>query len=185
MTFRRGMRRLALFLGVLGMIAGGIGSYIELSSLLAERSNHRKFGQLVSLDAVQNERKLLKSLDSGVVPRTGDEYNTPIPPGATIGSPAPPNGEKFFPNPDYRPPAGQGSEQTKLTKSGIAEIHWTPDNEVDYLKAIDGQYYFAGFAPGWWQYLLALALPVIGFLIPWGFVNALVWVGFGFIEPQC
>jgi hypothetical protein len=165
MTFRRGMKRLALFLGVLGMIAGGTASYIELSSLLAERSHHRKFEQLVSTDAVRK----LNGFSIGDLPLSA----------ATKAGPPP--DDEFVPNPDYRP---QDSEPSELTKSGIAEVHWTQDHEVDYIKTTDGQYYFAGSAPSWWEFLLTLTLPVIGFLIPWGFVNALVWVGSGFIEPQ-
>jgi hypothetical protein len=33
-----------------------------------------------------------------------------------------------------------------------------------------------------WQYLLTLTLPVIGFLIPWGFVRAVLWVVAGLVE---
>ncbi len=156
MTFRRGMKRLALFLGALGAVVGGVASSIELDNLITQRSNHRKFEQLVSTDVVQQQRKLLKSI------------------------PPPPNGEDFFPNPDYKLPAVQG----EMNKSGIAEIHWTPDHEVDYLKTVDGQYYLAGSAPRWWQYFLTLTLPIVGFFIPWGLVTALVWVCSGFIEPQ-
>jgi len=180
MTFRRGMKRLALFLGALGAIVGGVAAYIATGSLITQKSHHQKFEQLVSTNAVQKERKLLKWLQSAPVDANG--FSIGDVPLNTTGS-APPD-TQFFPNPDYRPPTAQGSEPSELALSGIAEVHWTQDNEVEYIKGTDGQCYFAGSAPRWWQYFLTLTLPIVGFFIPWGLVTALVWVCSGFIEPQ-
>jgi hypothetical protein len=35
-----------------------------------------------------------------------------------------------------------------------------------------------------WQYVLTLTIPVVGFVIPWGFVRAVSWVISGFIEAK-
>ncbi len=36
-------------------------------------------------------------------------------------------------------------------------------------------------APSFWQYLPALAFPFLGFLLPWGTVKTLAWIGTGFM----
>jgi hypothetical protein len=35
-------------------------------------------------------------------------------------------------------------------------------------------------APNLWLYLLVAVLPLIGFVLPWGLVRAVGWVGAGF-----
>ncbi len=36
-------------------------------------------------------------------------------------------------------------------------------------------------APSRWQYLPALAFPLLGFFLPWGAIKALTWIGTGFV----
>ena len=39
-------------------------------------------------------------------------------------------------------------------------------------------------APSLWQYLPALAFPLLGFLVPWGTLKTLTWIGMGFAIPR-
>ena len=57
MNLREGTRRLALFLGAVGAIAGGFASYLELRSVLEQRANHNRFEQLANSDVVKLEQK--------------------------------------------------------------------------------------------------------------------------------
>jgi hypothetical protein len=57
MNLREGTRRLALLLGVLGAIAGGFASYLELQSVLSQRARHNSFEQLANSPVVQQARK--------------------------------------------------------------------------------------------------------------------------------
>jgi hypothetical protein len=208
MTFKRGMRRLALFLGVLGAIAGGFASYVGLRPLNAQRTRHKKFEQLANLDVVQQQRKLNSWGDQR------DEYSTPIPPGAAIGTPAtsgpqsapasqtlrvgdpiPQNaiiGQPNTPTSPPAPPPGYSASDfipnpfytPTLNASGIEKVNWAKDNEIQSIETVDGALYFAESAPSAWQYVSIAAFPVLGFFIPWGFISALVWVGTGFFDSS-
>lgn len=57
MNLREGTRRLALLLGVVGAIAGGFVSYLELQTTLEQRARHNSFKQLATSDVVQQDRK--------------------------------------------------------------------------------------------------------------------------------
>ena len=56
-NFKEGTRRLALLLGAVGVILGGVVSYVELQSALEQRVNHNKWVRLSASDVVQQERK--------------------------------------------------------------------------------------------------------------------------------
>jgi hypothetical protein len=58
-NLREGTRRLALLLGVVGAILGGIASYFQLQPVLAQRALQNKFESLAASEVVQQERKLL------------------------------------------------------------------------------------------------------------------------------
>ena len=57
MNLREGTRRLALLFGVLGAVAGGYVSYLELQGTLEQSARHNKFQHLATSDVVQQERK--------------------------------------------------------------------------------------------------------------------------------
>ena len=57
MNLREGTRRLALFLGVAGVIAGGFFSYLFLQPALDQRARHNRFEQLANSEVVQQELK--------------------------------------------------------------------------------------------------------------------------------
>jgi hypothetical protein len=70
-----------------------------------------------------------------------------------------------------------------VDKDGIKTIHWTKDNEIESIEAEDGQTLYPTPAPSAWLYLLIALFPVLGFLIPWGVVRSVGWVGAGFVQP--
>lgn len=97
MTFNRGMRRLALFLGVLGAIAGVVATYVELQPLSAQRSRRQRFEQLASADVVQQQQKLLGPSQAATWEQP-EGYSMPIPPGGINGDPTatrPPNSQSL------------------------------------------------------------------------------------------
>jgi predicted small secreted protein len=71
----------------------------------------------------------------------------------------------------------------QVDKGGIKTIHWTKDNEIESIEAEDGQTLYPTPAPSAWLYLLIALFPVLGFLIPWGVVRSVGWVGAGFVQP--
>jgi len=148
------MKRLALFVGVLGAIAGGVVSYLNLSDVLATRARHNAFERLAASDVVQQERKLLQAGQGWVV------SDSPIPP----------------------PPSGFVPYSYQVNKGGIQTVLWTKDYAVESIVTESGETLHPEPAPSFWQYLLPLVFPVVGFFIPWGLASAVVWVGAGFFE---
>jgi predicted small secreted protein len=144
-NLREGTRRLALLLGVVGAIAGGFGSYLELQGVLDQRARHNRFEQLAASDAAQ---QVLRSQAGWVVidPKTGERT--------------------------------QWDQQ--VGKGGIKTIHWTKDNQIESIET-DNEYLYPTSSPAAWEYALILLLPVLGFLIPWGAIRAIGWVGTGFL----
>jgi len=57
MNLKEGTRRLALLLGVAGVLFGGFISYLELQEIQSQRARHNKFEQLAASDVVQQERE--------------------------------------------------------------------------------------------------------------------------------
>lgn len=68
-----------------------------------------------------------------------------------------------------------------LSKGGITTIHWSHDYGVTSIETLDGQTLYPTAAPSAWRYLLITILPLFGFIIPWGVVRAIGWVGAGFV----
>ena len=174
MTFKRGMRRLALFVGVLGAIAGGLASYFDLQSLLEQRERHNAFERFANSAVVQAERKRLqapdpfaayggKTIKSGADPKSTEGW-------VVSDSPVPP------------PPPGFILDHSDVNKGGIKSLFWANNYEVKSLETEDGQSLFPEPAPSFWLYPLAATFPFLGFLAPWGLVSALIWVGAGFVD---
>jgi len=191
MNLREGTRRLALLLGALGAIVGGFASYMELQSVMDQRARHNKFEQLAASDVVKRERaseavSVLRGLTEdrrkAILARLSPDVKKDVLP--LLTAPAaeaqlaqlPPN---FVP---YQPmPADSPSEPNR---GGIKIIHWTNDIDVESIETEDGQALHPTATRSAWEYLLVALLPVFGFLIPWGAVRAIGWVGAGFIQSS-
>jgi hypothetical protein len=65
-------------------------------------------------------------------------------------------------------------------KGGIKVIHWTRALGVESIETQDGQALYPTPAPSRLLYIIAVILPVLGFVLPWGLVRAVTWVGAGF-----
>ena len=148
MNLKEGTRRLALLLGVIGTILGGIASYIELRNVLSEMEYHDRFERLANSDVVQQERKSLAGWVS-IDPKTGERI--------------------------------QWDQQ--VDKGGIKTIHWTKNNEIESIET-ENQRVYPTAAPSARQYSLIALFPILGFLIPWGAVRAIGWLGAGFVESS-
>jgi hypothetical protein len=189
MNFREGTRRLGMLLGAFGVILGGVVSFLILQPAMEQRARHNKFEQLAASDVVQQERKskaisvlrgLTEDRQRDILARLAPDVKKdilakfsaqPLVP-APLAPDLPPG---FIP---YQPmPADSPSEPNW---GGIKIIHWTNDIDVESIEMSDGQYLFPTPAPAAKTYFLAALLPVLGFFIPWGLVNAIGWVGAGF-----
>lgn len=174
------MKRLALFVGALGAIAGCIATFVFLSDILEQRARHQAFERLANSQVVQQQRKLLQQpiVQSSAVTEW-DAQGNPIlqRPGASTTASTQPqlDWSKAQPLP------------SEVDKGGIKTINWTGDLGdlgVGSIDTEDGRTLYPEPAPSFWSYLLPLFFPVLGFFIPWGLVSAVVWVGAGFVDNQ-
>lgn len=162
MNLREGTRRLALLLGALGAIIGGIASFYELhtvQTVLRERADHMRFEQLINSGLVSRERDAKKAWLAKVT--------------------------RFSPSSPYTYVFSFSDFTSKVDQGGIHQINWTDNFEVQSIETQDGQILRPTSAPAWpwWDCLLIAAYPVLGFLVPWGSVRAIGWVVAGFVQP--
>ena len=77
MNLREGTRRLALLLGVVGAIFGGVVSYFQLQSTMRQRGNYQRFEKLANSQATSDQRNCIL----GVVGEQGcrEPGNSPYP----------------------------------------------------------------------------------------------------------
>src|ERR1019366_7538482 len=61
MDFKEGMRRLALVAGIVGACVGAYVSYLQIGSLVSQRTRHDSFLSLINTPAVQKDIQLLKT----------------------------------------------------------------------------------------------------------------------------
>lgn len=246
MNVKEGVRRLALFLGVLGAVLGLFVSYLVLRDVLGATARYKAFELLAKSDAVQQERnswsvtlaytpdkaietfrKLPANQQRDVFGRlTQDERSElvaklkcePLPSGSpstatTLGnlsqviaghrtksSPvdydalakkfggvdAPAEfGGSDAPQPGKDDPYAcledsSDPPASTVNRDGIKTIRWTKGLGVESVETEDGKTVYPAPAPNRWLYLLAAILPPLGFVLPWGLVRAVGWVGAGF-----
>ena len=80
MNLKEGTRRLALLLGAVGAIVGGVASYSELQTILKLRASHNRFEQLAASPVAQQARRSLEVVcaDGHADNQCGDEQYVPM-----------------------------------------------------------------------------------------------------------
>jgi hypothetical protein len=153
MNLREGTRRLALLLGAAGAIVGGFASYSEIQTIRGNLASHIRFEQLAASPVAQRALDSLKS--------------------ACAQDPS----EKQCGDEKYAP-------MSEVNSGDIKTIYWSKDYRAELIQSDDGQNLFSTKpVTTAWEYLLVALLPVFGFMVPWGAVLAIGWVGAGFIKP--
>lgn len=179
MNLREGMRRLALLLGVAGAILGGFASYIELRKTIRTKAEHNQFA-------------LVSSRIEELGKETQKEYpvNNDLNP-ASLGLRVLGKNPQFWPwlsgNVSQRPELPKPWEvysarqaQPDPWESAAKQDDW----RVWGIKSPDGQTLYPTPAPSVWSYFLIPILPALGFVVPWGAVRAIGWVGAGLVQPS-
>jgi hypothetical protein len=181
MNFGQGMRRLAIFLGALGAIAGGAHAYKVLKFVPSERYQHKVFEKLAASDVVKQDQSVLRSAkEHGAIP-DGPISSELLNPKNTAtfkvkDAQAPPS---TLP-PDFRDWDSTKPVTKPVSNNGIRVIFYKPDLTVDSFGMQDGGIVTSEPAPSVWLYLLWIAYPVLGFAVSWGAVCGLGWVIVGF-----
>jgi hypothetical protein len=63
------------------------------------------------------------------------------------------------------------------------DLFWQ-DGRVAYFVLADGSFYFDSVRPPVWVFPMVLLCPVLGFLIPWGVMKGLSWMGVGYFAKK-
>jgi hypothetical protein len=73
-----------------------------------------------------------------------------------------------------------------LNKDEIKIINWGEGKDylVESIETEDGNTLHPTSLPSRWVYLLAVILPLVGFLLPWGLIRSIQWVATGFLVNQ-
>jgi hypothetical protein len=181
MNLREGTRRLALFLGLIGAIAGGFVAYLELQTTLEQRARHNRFEQLANPLLVQQARKSCFENSAPSEHGPWEKYQTPQESVTPVTK-----GEMFVPPYCFIPiddPNAADFTPSELNNGGIKTVHFE-NREIASIETQDGQTLYPTPAPEAWQYLFVVFLPILGFFVPWGAVRAIGWVGAGFVQPR-
>lgn len=157
---KEGVRRLALFLGAVGAVCGGFASYMELQSVIRQRTDHIRFERVENSDVVKQERNRrfpppLREFDEDTAEPISGPHN--------------PKSE-----------SGYAVSPSEVNKEGIKNIYWSHNLDVNSIEMDDGETLSPTPAPSAWHYAVIVLFPVFGFLIPWGAIRAIWWVGAGF-----
>jgi hypothetical protein len=177
----------------MGAIFGGFASYLDLQSVLNQRERHARFEQLANSDDAQKERKCrLLGYASGC-------FQIKLPAGATLVKQD--QNKKEDPYAATAEPSQTNGVPTKfsatemedavplpseLNEGGIKTINWAKgwDYTIESIETENNQTIYPTPAPNRWLYLVAAILPLLGFVLPWGLVRAVGWVGAGFLATS-
>ena len=171
MKFSQGMRRLAIFAGIIGALAGGFHSYRVLRYVPSERYQNKVFEKLAASGTVEQAR----------APLLVAKANGAINGGPLVSEPIDPQTPPATLPPDFKGwDRQQLSMQSALTNK-IKAIVWKPDLSVDYFEMQDGGYVFSEPSPSVWLYLLWVAFPALGFVVLWSAIRGIGWVVAGFL----
>jgi hypothetical protein len=189
MNAKEGMRRLGIFLGVCGGILGGFLGY---SNAKATWDSHIAVRKFESLMATPTMRKVAKA---------ARDYQHDNPQGKTNGD----RGDWFERNkPDAldekhgesgevrADPWEEAAKEYERDLRGIvvavnlAGIKQVTVNKTGLISSIElptGAVIQRVDPPALRAYLIPLLYPVLGFLLPWGGIRVITWVGSGFFQP--
>lgn len=187
MNLREGTRRLALLLGVVGILVGGFLSYLQLQQILLQRADHKRFEQLASLEAVKHhspqsiaakwEALNARERTSALAHMTSEQK---IKLGIVLALIE--ASDAGLPQSDS-PPAELRRDDVALgvDAGGIKTVTWNRKLKIESLEMEDGETLYPTPKPSMWSYGLIVILPIFGFFVPWGVVRAIGWAGAGFV----
>lgn len=156
---REGVRRLSIVLGILGAILGTLAAFPSARDLWDARMASKRFESLTALPEVQRDRKeLMEAVQKEWLAR-----NTP------------PEERKKMATLEESGHSVDGVERLKvdLSTGNIVSVELLTGEKVQRTQAPQPK-----------AYVFLLLYPISGFLVPWGGVRVLTWIGSGFFQPR-
>ena len=193
MNLREGMRRVGMVLGLIGFCVGSFVAYDYVNKLLGQAAAAREYQAQSELKAKYEVKRPDGKIITVEGPRGASEeeviaqaqklfnvFGDPI----IENEPKPqvPKGYRLDDNREPISSAWRPVDEWDQYRTKPQPGAKTPKPPV-YLDD-EGNPVGAAKAPSFWQYLQALAFPLFGFLMPWGTLKTLTWIGIGFyISP--
>jgi hypothetical protein len=204
--FARGMRRLAVLTGIIGLVAGSSIAYFQFEELARVRAQHDRFETLLAARAMAPFVKTAAAVRHELSSRTGARLEDRVKRVTAAMDQAKTNGLglKFDPGenswwslteiPETLPP-GEFREpvdyqllyRSAIVLPGQYETTAMVDSSGKIisvrLSGGGGEVISDSPTPNWSKYAGALAFAPLGFLIPWGCVRLIAWTVAGFLPP--
>jgi len=191
------MSRLAIVLGLSGFISGCFFSYGDAQTLWNARTAYRRFESLMALTTMQKVAKAARddanSRTKGYLPQATTHGHVSKYGGIPVDdeSEAAPQGAHMPRSTDPWEAAAKEYKQEEfagftglINLDGIKQVTVDKVGVVSSIELSTGESVQRVAPPALKAYLIPLLYPVLGFLIPWGGIRLLTWVGSGFVEPR-
>ena len=180
-NFREGMRRLGLLLGLLGACAGAVVAWDGTRTAWTAYKTHGRFESVMASPTMQNVAKAARDDANSQVVSGG--ATTKVPKLSTFGdAPLSPSAHASDP---WEQAARDYNKQRILVKiDGIDQVTVDQAGLITSIYLSTGESVERTDAPHIWAFLPLLFYPALGFLIPWGAVRVITWVGGGFFESR-
>jgi hypothetical protein len=135
LNYRERPRKIAIFLCLAGILAGGAIGEVLRESLVKVSRQRLVFAALLNSPEVKAALAAKSAGDSSSV-----------------------------------------NEMIHVDGNWARDLFWQ-DGQVVYFVLADGSFYFNPPRPSLWEYSMVLLCPVLGFLVPWGLMKGLSWMG--------
>lgn len=164
MNAKEGLRRLGLATGVLGLVLGLYMSYNQLHELLYQRGEAKEFQSLISSRIVRREVRFLKNdLRNSKDPEFKSHHH----------------GQDWF---DAVLAISGSLEGWEIDEGSVKKMYFTKNEDIKAIEKGSGEMIQYASQPTLWSYVVTLLPPVLGFVLPWGTLMALTWIGSGFFS---
>jgi hypothetical protein len=67
----------------------------------------------------------------------------------------------------------------RIDEGGVKTIYFGQNEDLKAIEKKNGVTITASNGPRYWSYLLAMMPSILGFLLPWGSLAVLTWIGTG------
>ncbi len=175
MNIKEGLRRLGIVLGALGGVVGVMAGYTGAQDLWNHRAAHKKFQSLMASTTMLKVAKVENQPEAK--PGPWDEYSTRRTAKLSdidITDSQDERGGRYLLKAH---PLLAGNHD------GINSIHLDRARIVSSIELTTGEWVHKTEPPYIQSYFGVLLYPILGFLLPWGAVRVLIWVGIGFSSP--
>lgn len=185
MNAREGLRRVGLLLGGLGAITGCIASVIVGNDLRETRDGAKRFQALagtywrvlreypdviLKAQAMSARPKVLTDADIAKADQEAHQFSPPL------WEIRVPKGYEGWVTVDS---AAHQRQSDALRREGIESVTFYEAGKISSIKTTEGATVYAATEPVR-EYPLLPLFPALGFLLPWGAIQVLAWVGRGF-----